>query len=107
MFDEAMDPRDAGLLELSRRLDAYADAHPTNVVLLVDTYDTLTGVTRAIETGRRLRERGHDLAAIRLDSGDLAYLSIEARRMLDKLRDRSSPYPSATFDSRVLTRWWP
>ena len=63
--------------------DAYAEVHPANAVLLVDTYDTLTGVTRAIETGRRLRARGHDLAAIRLDSGDLAYLSIEARRMLD------------------------
>ena len=63
--------------------DAYADVHPTNVVFLVDTYDTLTGVRERIETGRRLRERGHDLAGIRLDSGDLAYLSIEARRMLD------------------------
>lgn len=63
--------------------DAYADAMPSNAVLLVDTYDTLTGVQRAIETGRRLRAAGHDLAGIRIDSGDLAYLSIEARRLLD------------------------
>jgi nicotinate phosphoribosyltransferase len=63
--------------------DAYADAMPSNVVLLVDTYDTLAGVGRAIETGRRLRAEGHDLAAIRMDSGDLAYLSIEARKLLD------------------------
>lgn len=64
--------------------DAYADALPGNVVLLVDTYDTVEGVRRAIETGRRLRERGHELTGIRLDSGDLAALSIEARRMLDE-----------------------
>jgi len=64
--------------------DAYADAQPDNVTLLVDTYDSLTGVSRAIETGRRMRERGRTLDAIRLDSGDLAYLSVEARRMLDE-----------------------
>lgn len=64
--------------------DAYADAQPDNVTLLVDTYDSLTGVGRAIETGRRMRERGRTLDAIRLDSGDLAYLSVEARRMLDE-----------------------
>ena len=62
---------------------AYADAMPNNVVFLVDTYDTLGGVRHAIEVGRVLRERGHRLLGIRLDSGDLAYLSIEARRLLD------------------------
>jgi nicotinate phosphoribosyltransferase len=64
--------------------DAYADAQPDNITLLVDTYDSLTGVARAIETGRRLRRTGRKLDAIRLDSGDLAYLSIEARRILDE-----------------------
>ena len=64
--------------------DAYADAMPDQCLLLVDTYDTLQGVANAIETGRRLRERGHELLGIRLDSGDLAYLSIEARRLLDE-----------------------
>ena len=63
---------------------AYAGAMPNNVVLLVDTYDTLGGVQRAIRVGARLRENGHALSGIRLDSGDLAYLSIEARRMLDE-----------------------
>ena len=62
---------------------AYAKAMPHNVVLLVDTYDSLQGVKNAIETGRWLRGQGHELAGIRLDSGDLAWLSIEARRMLD------------------------
>lgn len=63
--------------------DAYAGALPNNVVFLVDTYDTLAGVRHAVEAGRRLRERGFRLAGIRLDSGDLAYLSIEARKILD------------------------
>jgi nicotinate phosphoribosyltransferase len=64
--------------------EAYAGAMPNNCVFLVDTYDTLMGVRHAIEIGRRLRERGHRLVGIRLDSGDLAYLSIEARRLLDE-----------------------
>jgi nicotinate phosphoribosyltransferase len=62
---------------------AYADAMPGNCSLLVDTYDTLAGVQHAIEVGQRLRARGHTLSGIRLDSGDLAHLSMEARRMLD------------------------
>jgi len=61
----------------------YAGAMPGNCTFLVDTYDTLTGVAHAIEVGKELRAAGHELAGIRLDSGDLAYLSIEARRMLD------------------------
>jgi nicotinate phosphoribosyltransferase len=64
--------------------DAYAESQPDNVTLLVDTYNTISGVRNAIETGRKLRAAGGSLAAIRLDSGDLAYLSIEARRMLDE-----------------------
>jgi nicotinate phosphoribosyltransferase len=56
---------------------------PNNCVFLVDTYDTLRGVEHAIEIGRWLREQGHELSGIRLDSGDLAYLSREARRQLD------------------------
>jgi nicotinate phosphoribosyltransferase len=67
-----------------RAFDAYADAQPDNVTLLVDTYETLSGVSHAIATGLRLAASGGSLAAIRLDSGDLAYLSIEARRMLDE-----------------------
>src|SRR2546425_1855897 len=62
---------------------AYARAMPHNVVLLVDTYDSLRGVRNAIETGRWLRSQGRELSGIRLDSGDLAWLSIEARKLLD------------------------
>ena len=64
--------------------EAYADAMPNNCVFLVDTYDTLEGVRHAVEVGKHLRERGHELAGVRLDSGDLAWLSIEARRILDE-----------------------
>lgn len=63
---------------------AYARAMPNNCVFLVDTYDTLEGVRRAVEVGRWLREHGHALIGIRLDSGDLAELSIAARRILDE-----------------------
>ena len=62
---------------------AYASALPNNVTLLVDTFDTLGGVRHAIEVGKVLRAANHKLAAVRLDSGDLAYLSIEARKLLD------------------------
>jgi nicotinate phosphoribosyltransferase len=64
--------------------EAYAAALPNNCVFLVDTYDTLEGVKNAIEVGKQLRDRGHELAGVRLDSGDLAWLSIEARRILDE-----------------------
>ena len=63
--------------------EAYARALPNNCLFLVDTYDTLEGVRKAISVGRRLKERGSRLLGIRLDSGDLAYLSIEARKLLD------------------------
>ncbi len=63
--------------------EAYARALPNNCILLVDTYDTLKGVRHAVNAGKRLRKAGHKLVGIRLDSGDLAYLSIEARKMLD------------------------
>lgn len=64
--------------------EEYAAAMPNNCVFLVDTYDTLDGVRNAIRVGVQLRESGHKMVGIRLDSGDLAYLSIEARRLLDE-----------------------
>ncbi|TCS73607.1 nicotinate phosphoribosyltransferase [Effusibacillus lacus] len=63
---------------------AYASTYPDRTTLLVDTYDTLkSGVPNAIQVARELREQGYELRAIRLDSGDLAWLSKESRRMLD------------------------
>jgi len=63
--------------------EAYARALPNNVMLLVDTYDTLEGVRNAVEVGLRLRARGHELLGVRIDSGDLAWLSKRAREILD------------------------
>lgn len=62
---------------------AYAKAMPNNCVFLVDTFDTIEGVKKAIEVGKFLHEQGFKMAGIRLDSGDLAYLSIQARKLLD------------------------
>lgn len=62
---------------------AYAEAMPTNCIFLVDTYNTLEGVQKAVIVGKELREKGHEMNGIRLDSGDLSYLSIEARKILD------------------------
>lgn len=64
--------------------EAYARAMPNNCVFLVDSYDTLEGVRHAITVGRQLREQGRKMIGIRLDSGDLAWLSIQARQMLDE-----------------------
>lgn len=62
----------------------YAEINPENTVLLVDTYDTLkSGIPNAIIVAKEMEEKGSKLKAIRLDSGDLAYLSRKARKMLD------------------------
>lgn len=64
---------------------AYAEVFPTNCLLLVDTYDTLkSGVPNAITVFNELREKGFEPVGIRLDSGDLAFLSRQARKMLDE-----------------------
>lgn len=65
--------------------NAFADIYPDNCLLLVDTYDTLrSGVPNAIKVFDRLKKEGHKPMGIRLDSGDLAYLSKKARQMLDE-----------------------
>ena len=64
---------------------AYANAYPDNCLLLVDTYDTLrSGIPNAIKVFKELRAEGHEPKGVRLDSGDLAYLSKKARKMLDE-----------------------
>ena len=84
--------------------EAYAKVYPDNCLLLVDTYDTLkSGVPNAIKVFKKLREGGHKPLGIRLDSGDLAYLSRESRKMLDE-----SGFPDAKIfvsndiDEKVL-----
>ena len=69
----------------------YAEMFPTSCLLLVDTFDTLrSGVPNAIKVFDELRAKGFEPKGIRLDSGDLAYLSREARKMLD-----AAGYPDA------------
>jgi nicotinate phosphoribosyltransferase len=63
---------------------AFARDHPDRSVLLVDTYDTLEGVRKAIVVADEMKDRGERLRGVRLDSGDLATLSREARQILDE-----------------------
>jgi nicotinate phosphoribosyltransferase len=64
---------------------SYARSFPDESILLVDTYDTLkSGVPNAIRVAKDLEQRGHRLVGIRIDSGDLAFLSRRARQMLDQ-----------------------
>jgi len=68
-----------------RAFETFARAMPGNTVYLVDTYDTLQGVRNAVKVARKLkREEGIGMTGVRLDSGDLAALSVEARRILDE-----------------------
>ena len=70
---------------------AYSEAYPDATLLLVDTYDTLkSGIPNAIKVFDELKEKGKKPIGIRLDSGDLAYLTKKARQMLD-----DSGYPDA------------
>jgi nicotinate phosphoribosyltransferase len=62
----------------------YAGALPNNCVFLVDTYNSLDGVRRAINAAQQLRKEQHEMIGVRLDSGDRVALSIEARKMLDE-----------------------
>jgi len=64
---------------------SYADVYPDKSILLVDTYDTLgSGLPRAIEVAKKLKDDGYELLGIRLDSGDLHELAVASRKMLDE-----------------------
>ena len=72
-----------GMTELDA-FRAYADVYPDDCTLLVDTIDTLeSGIPNAIKIFEELRQKGHRPLGVRLDSGDLAYLSIQAAKLLD------------------------
>lgn len=83
---------------------AYADTYPDNCLLLVDTYDTLhSGVPNAIKVFDYLKKKGYKPIGIRLDSGDLAYLSKEARKMLDAAGHSDCKiFASSDIDEYVL-----
>ena len=84
--------------------EAFAEAYPDNCLLLVDTYDTLkSGVPNAIKVFDRLRAKGHKPVGIRLDSGDLAYLSKEARAALDAAGHADTViFASGDIDENVI-----
>ncbi|MFW6020414.1 MAG: nicotinate phosphoribosyltransferase [Bacteroidales bacterium] len=64
---------------------SYASIYPDSCTLLIDTYDTLNaGLKNAIKVAKELESKGHKLKGVRLDSGDLAYLSKQVRKELDK-----------------------
>ena len=64
---------------------SYAESHPDGCIFLLDTYDTLrSGVPNAVRAAKEMERRGRRLYGVRLDSGDLAYLAKETRRMLDE-----------------------
>jgi nicotinate phosphoribosyltransferase len=87
-----------GLGELAA-FRAYAETYPDECLLLVDTVDTLgSGVPNAITVFEELRRKGHEPFGIRLDSGDLAYLSIQAAKMLN---DAGFPDASITLSSNL------
>ena len=64
--------------------DAFAAALPTNTIFLVDTYNTPKGIDNAIEAAKKVEAQGYRINGIRLDSGDLAYLSQLARKKLNE-----------------------
>lgn len=82
----------------------YAEALPNHCVFLVDTYNTMEGVKRAIAVGQTMREKGHELLGVRLDSGDLAHLSIAARRLLDEAGfENAQIYASNELDETIIS----
>ncbi len=83
---------------------AFATQYPDNCILLVDTVDTLkSGIPNAVTVGRELAANGHRLRGVRLDSGDLAYLSIETRKMLDAAGlDYVKIVASGELDERII-----
>jgi len=109
MFDVAISGTHAHswIMSFPSEIDAfraYAEVYPDGCLLLVDTYDTLkSGVPNAIKVFKELRAAGHEPLGIRLDSGDLAYLSIEARKMLDEAGfENAKICASSDLDEQII-----
>src|SRR5262249_18795435 len=82
---------------------AYAQAMPNNCVFLVDTYNTVEGVKKASEVGKWLRSKGYEMIGVRLDSGDLAYLSKQARKLLDREGFRDAKvFATNDLDEKII-----
>lgn len=70
--------------EEAEAFETFAEVLPKGCVMLVDTYHSVQGVEKAIAVAKKLKKTGFELAGVRLDSGDLARLSIEIRKLLDR-----------------------
>ncbi len=70
--------------------EAWGEVMPGNLLFLVDTYESIRGAKRAIETAKKLKAKNIDILGVRLDSGDLAHLSIEIRKLLDEAGFKSA-----------------
>ncbi len=70
--------------EESAAFQAFIDSFPDQTVILVDTYDSLSGLKKSIEAALEMRKNGHEVLGVRLDSGDLVVWSKKARAMLDE-----------------------
>jgi nicotinate phosphoribosyltransferase len=85
---------------------AYANVMPDNCILLVDTFNTIEGVKHAINVGKKLRAEGADLLGIRLDSGNMAELSIKARKLLDEAGfDKTDILASNSLDEYAIQKF--
>lgn len=84
--------------------DEFAKYYPDSCLLLVDTYNTVNGIKNAIEVFKKLKAAGHKPMGIRLDSGDLAYLSKTARTMLDKAGFQDAViFASGDIDEKLIS----
>jgi nicotinate phosphoribosyltransferase len=86
---------------------AFAKIFPDNAILLVDTYDTMNGIDKAIQVAKEMEDNGHQLRGVRLDSGDMVDLSIRARKALDAAGlDYVQIVASGGFDEYKIERYF-
>jgi nicotinate phosphoribosyltransferase len=84
---------------------AFAKTFPENAVLLVDTYDTISGAKAAAAVGKEMASQGKSLKGVRLDSGDIARLSQKVRKILsEKGLDRATIFASGGFDEYTIQK---
>ena len=84
--------------------EAYADLFPDSTILLIDTYDILKGAENAVVVGKRMKQKGHALLGVRIDSGDMVIESKKVRRILDEGGlPEVKIFASSGFDEYVLT----
>ncbi|HHF51224.1 MAG TPA: nicotinate phosphoribosyltransferase [Candidatus Aminicenantes bacterium] len=84
---------------------AFTQTFPENSILLVDTYDSLSGILKAAQVGKEMAGRGEHLKGIRLDSGDMAGISRKARRILDGNGLKNSLiFASGAFDEYKIQK---